>query len=106
MASDRLRKRVKDAKQWQKDVNKHRCPPDTHRLDNAIEMLEACDEASTANAFSLCVMLVIRLQEPAPPLPLMLKNYAVCVENVLDLEAQINTLKAGLLPSNSRCCTR
>lgn len=99
--SDRLRKRVKDAKQWQKDV-KHAPlpkPVDTHRLDNAIEMLEGCDEASTANALSL-------LREAGDQVCRNLRQaFAADAEELRrwrsersDLEVQINTLKAGLPP--------
>ena len=99
--SDRLRKRVKDAKQWQKDV-KHAPlpkPVDIHRLDNAIEMLEGCDEASTANALSL-------LRDAADQVCKNLRQaFAADAEELRrlrsersDLEAQINTLKAGLPP--------
>ncbi|WP_395717502.1 SbcC/MukB-like Walker B domain-containing protein [Prosthecobacter sp.] len=99
--SDRLRKRVKDAKQWQKDV-KHAPlpkPVDTHRLDTAIEMLEECDEASTANALSL-------LRDAADQVCKNLRQaFAGDAEELRrlrgersDLEAQIHTLKAGLPP--------
>lgn len=99
--SDRLRKRVKDAKQWQKDVKQAPLPKpvDTHRLDNAIEMLEGCDEASTANALSL-------LRDAADQVCKNLRQaFAADAEELRrlrsersDLEAQINTLKAGLPP--------
>lgn len=99
--SDRLRKRVKDAKQWQKDAKQAPLskPVDTHRLDNAIEMLEGCDEAATANALSL-------LRDAADQVCKNLRQaFAADAEELRrlrsersDLEAQINTLKAGLPP--------
>ena len=99
--SDRLRKRVKDAKQWLKDV-KHaplQKPVDVHRLENAIEMLEGCDEASTANALSL-------LRDAADQVCKNLRQaFAADAEELRrlrnernDLDAQIATLKAGLPP--------
>lgn len=99
--SDRLRKRVKDASLWLKDVKGAPLPKpvDTHRFDNALEMLEACDEAATANALSLlrdaadqvCKNLRLAFAADAEELRRLRHERS-------DLEAQISTLKAGLPP--------
>lgn len=99
--SDRLRKRVKDAKVWLKDVKQAPLPRvvDTQRFETALELLEGCDEPATANALSL-------LRDAADQVCKNLRQgFAADAEELrrlrserTDLEAQINTLKAGLPP--------
>ncbi|MFC5456240.1 SbcC/MukB-like Walker B domain-containing protein [Prosthecobacter fluviatilis] len=99
--SDRLRKRVKDAKAWLKDVKQAPLPRpvDTQRFETALELLEGCDEAATANALSL-------LRDAADQVCKNLRQgFAADAEELRrlraersDLEAQISTLKAGLPP--------
>lgn len=52
--SDRLRKRVKDAREWLKDIKQAPLdrPLSTLRFEDAIAMLHECDETATMNALA------------------------------------------------------
>lgn len=98
---ERLRKRVKEAREWLKEVKYAPLPKpaDTHRFETALELLEGCDEAGTANALSL-------LRDAADQVCKSLRQAFSSEAEELrrlrgertDLEAQIATLKAGLPP--------
>jgi hypothetical protein len=98
---DRLRKRVKDARDWLKDVRRAPVPKpvDTQRMEDAIEMLEGCDEAATLNALA-------HLRDSADNLCKALRQAFAADHQELqrlrteksNLEAQIAALKAGLPP--------
>ena len=98
---ERLRKRVKEAREWLREVRQAPLPKqaDTQRFETALELLEGCDEAGTANALSLlrdaadhvCKSLRQAFSPDAEELRRLRAERA-------DLEAQIATLKAGLPP--------
>jgi uncharacterized protein YPO0396 len=98
---ERLRKRLRDVRDWLKDI-KHAPlpqPVDTLRLENALEMLESCDIEATGNALS-------NLRDAADQLCGTLRRAFAPEQQELtrlrhektDLESQIAALKAGLPP--------
>jgi len=98
---DRLKKRIKDAREWLKHVKKAPLPNliDTHRFEDAIDLLSTCDEAATHNALS-------HLRDAADHICRSLRqSFAVDATELTrlradrsELEAQISQLKAGLPP--------
>src|SRR5262249_37074116 len=98
---DRLRHRVKSAKDWLKEVRKAPVPSpvDGTRLDQAIKQLEGCDVNGTSNA-------LVRLREAADSVCNALKKaFSGDGEELRrlrmeksDLDGQIAQLRAGLPP--------
>jgi uncharacterized protein YPO0396 len=98
---DRVHKRIKDAREWLKEVR--RAPlqktPDTQRFENALELLEGCEESATTNALA-------HLRDSADQLCKTLRQAFAPEQQELNglrtekgnLEAQIAQLKAGLPP--------
>jgi uncharacterized protein YPO0396 len=99
--SDRLRKRVKDAREWLKEI-KHAPldrPADTHRFEDAIELLQGCDEGATMGALA-------NLRDAADQLVQQLRKvFAPDREELTrlrgeatSLNEQLTMLRAGLPP--------
>jgi len=98
---DRLRKRVKDAKDWLRDVRRAPLPApiDVSRLEDSIEILEGCEVDASSNALS-------RLREAADQLCVALRRGFAADQQELtrlrseksDLDSQIAALRAGLPP--------
>ncbi len=98
---ERLHKRIKDAREWLKEVRRAPLPKplDTRRFEDAIEMLEGCDEAATSNALA-------HLRDSADQLCKSLRqSFAADYQELTrlrnekgELESQIHALKAGLPP--------
>ena len=98
---DRLRKRVKDAKDWLRDVRHAPLPAplDLSRLENAIEILEGCEVDASSNALA-------RLREAADQLCVAIRRgFASDQQEITrlrgeksELDAQIAALRAGLPP--------
>jgi uncharacterized protein YPO0396 len=98
---ERLRKRLRDVRDWLKDIKHAPLPQavDTLRLENALEILEGCEIDATGNALS-------GVRDAADQLCSTVRRAFAAEQQELhrlrgektDLEAQIAALKAGLPP--------
>ena len=99
--SDRLRKRVKDAREWLKEIKQASLdsPVSTLRFEDAIAMLQECDEAATMNALAnlrdAADQLVQQIRKAFAP---ERDELARLRSEAASLNEQLTMLRAGLPP--------